>query len=109
MSDLDRTDLVNPQEIVDKAATALNLAPELLTFYHENAAQLETFLEAHRRTLGVMAEMELWKLVAAGDPATIRFVLSKLKKDVFGDLRVPDEKETKGPRTITIIDQEPDV
>lgn len=111
MSDIeDSKDLVATDEIVARAATALNLPVELFHFYADNAAELETFLEAHRRTLGVMAEMELWKLVGAGDAATIRWVLGKVKKDVFGDLRTPDEdKGNKGPRTITIIDQEPDV
>lgn len=89
------------QRILDVAAKALNISPELLTHYALHREDIELFLAAQRHTLGTLAEAKLWELVAAGDAATIRWLLPRIKTDIFGD------KQPEAPnagRTIRIID-----
>jgi hypothetical protein len=96
--------------VLEAASKALNIAPEVLTHFVAHREEIELFLEAARSTLGTLAESKLWELVMSGDAATIRWLLPRIKGDVFGD-RLPGGivqtgGEDKAPRTIRIIDIE---
>lgn len=94
----------NPEAILAAASEALNMAPEVLAHFANHNEELEIFFETQRRTLGNMAEAKLWQLVAEGDAATIRWLLPRIKTDVYGDNKVNKEVDN-GPRTIKIIEQ----
>lgn len=100
-------DLINvpdPQAILAAASEALNMAPEVLAHFAAHNDELEIFFETQRRTLGNLAEAKLWQLVAEGDAPTIRWLLPRIKTDIYGDAKVAEPTD-KGPRTIRIIEQ----
>lgn len=113
MSDLANKDsamitaqLPSEAEIIAAAAKALNISEDLLVHYAQNMQSIEIFLQTQRRMLGVMAESQLWSLIAQGDAPTIRWALPRLNPEVWGDkvADVPGDKV----RTIKIIETEGD-
>lgn len=101
-------DIINvpdPKAILEAASVALNMAPEVLAHFAAHNEELEIFFETQRRTLGNMAEAKLWQLVAEGDAPTIRWLLPRIKTDVYGDAKAAAPADDKGPRTIRIIEQ----
>jgi hypothetical protein len=97
-------DAEGQDRVLQAAAKALNIAPEVLTHFVEHRHEIELFLEAARATLGTLAESKLWELVMSGDAATIRWLLPRIKSDVFGDRLEGGAGADRSPRTIRIID-----
>lgn len=97
------------ERILAVAAKALNVAPEVLQHFAEHREEIEQFLALQRATLGTIAESKLWELVLAGDPATIRWVLPKIKTDVFGEKVTDPAEGGKMSRNIKIIDVTGDI
>ncbi len=52
---------------------------------------------------GTLAESKLWQLVMEGDAATIRWLLPRIKSDIFGD-KLSGATPGDGSRTIRIIE-----
>ena len=98
----DLVTLPDPAKILEVTAKALNINPDVLVYYSEHREELEAFLETQRGLLGMMAELELWKLVQAGDPATIRWLLPRIRNKEFGDKEPAPTKN----ETINIIEVE---
>lgn len=97
------TDLISlpsEQSILEASAKAMNIPVEVLSHYIAHKEEITLFLEAQRGTLGVLAEAELWKNIAAGDPATVRWTLARLKPDIYGDNKRVDDQ----PKAIRIIE-----
>lgn len=90
------------QRILEVAAKALNIDEAVLVHFATHQQEIETFLEGMRSTLGTLAEAKLWELVMQGDPATIRWLLPRVKSDVFGD-KLKDVQSDE-VRTIRIIE-----
>lgn len=90
-----------PEETLVIAAGLLGIEPDTLRNFVEQRANLELFMEQNRGMLSVLAESKLWELVNKGDPATVRWVLSRIKKDVYGDAPQGDS-----PKNIEIIEVE---
>lgn len=87
---------------VNVASKALNVAPELLSYFVQHRAEIEDFLEAQRPMLGAIAETKLWELIMQGDPATVRWFLERTKSSIYGrpdKSAVPDTE----PETVEII------
>jgi len=94
-------ELPDPAKIVEVAAKALNIAPDVLLYYAEHKEEIETFLETQRGMLGTIAEVKLWELVATGDAATIRWLLPRIKSSVFGEIANTNNDK---PQAISIIE-----
>lgn len=92
---------INEQQVLEVAAKALNIAPEVLSHLVQHQEEIETFLSSMRSSLGTLAEAKLWELVAQGDAATIRWLLPRLKSDLYGDKLLTENT----PRHITIVEQ----
>lgn len=92
--------LPSESAILEASAKALNIAPEVLQHFIDHKEEIALFLEAQRSTLGVLAESQLWKLVAEGDAATVRWALARIKPVEYGDAKTAE----KTPQTIKIIE-----
>lgn len=92
--------LPSEDAIIEASAKALNISAEVLKHFIEHKEEISLFLEAQRSTLGVLAESQLWKLIAEGDAATVRWALGRIKPGIYGDNKRTDEQPTK----ITIIE-----
>lgn len=92
------------QKVLTAAAKALNIDESVLTHFVSHREEIELFLEAARSTLGTLAESKLWELVMQGDAATIRWLLPRIKTDIFGDKLAQVAPTDSGSRTIRIID-----
>lgn len=90
--------------MIASAAKALNISEDLLTHYAVHQKEIEAFLELQRHTLGTMAEAKLWELVASGDAATIRWVLPRIKSDIFGERPETPKESTRNIRIIEMGD-----
>lgn len=96
-------EIVGPD--LDKVADILGITSDTLAMFIENKETIDAFLVQQRSLLGTIAELQLWKLVNAGDPATVRWVLSKIKTDIFGKSDISDAKDTSSRiQTIKVID-----
>lgn len=95
-------DLADQESILRAGAKALGIDQALLTHIIQNQGEIEQFLAMQRSSLGTLAELKLWELVASGDAATIRWVLKHVKRDLFGD-KIPLPADPKEPET-TIIE-----
>lgn len=93
------------KSMMTAAAKALNISPELLTHYAVHQEEIELFLRLQRHTLGTMAEAKLWELVAAGDAATIRWVLPRIKAEIFGEQEAAKVDNTRSIRIIDVGDE----
>ncbi len=92
-------------KILDVAAKALNIEPEILQHYSEHLDEIELFLTTQRRMLGVLAEGKLWEGIAAGDLPTVRWLLPRIKPGAYGGV-YPGTSPADGDKKITIIDVE---
>lgn len=95
-------ELENKTVDVGVASLALNVSPELLNYFVNHKEQIETFLEAQRPMLGLIAESKLWELVLQGDPATVRWFLERVRSDVYGKAEKIGAK-TDEVQTIEIV------
>lgn len=108
--ELENTQLVpelDPQRILTAAAQAMGIDEAVLLHYAQNRQDIEAFLELQRASLGTMAEVKLWQLIQAGDPATIRWTLTRLKPEIYGG-QGPEAIPGDNVRNIRIINVTPE-
>lgn len=90
---------------LNNIAKALGLDAEVLAHYITHGNEIDAFLETQRGLLARIAELKLWELVSAGDPATIRWVLPRVKPETFGDRSpAPGDDNGQTPLNVRIID-----
>lgn len=88
---------------IEAASGALNVAPELLTYFVNHKAEIEQFLEAQRPMLGLIAESKLWELIMQGDAATVRWFLERVRSDVYGKSTKETVQPAEALQTIEIV------
>lgn len=90
-------------EGIEAGSKAINVAPELLSYFVEHKAEIENFLEAQRPMLGLVAESKLWELILQGDATTVRWFLERVRSDIYGKTIKESEGRQENIGTIEII------
>jgi hypothetical protein len=88
--------------IQSEIATALGIPYDALLLIAANPEGTDLFIESQRANIGRLAELKLMALIGQGDPATIRWFLSRTKRGLYGDgITLPEDKDM----TITIVEE----
>lgn len=99
----------NQQELIAPAARALGIPEEALQYIAANQSKIQEFLDGNRSLLGTLAEARLWQLVSEGDAPTVRWLLSRLKPEIYSDKIAKEGSVPDTIQTIEIVDRKRDV
>ncbi len=86
-------ELPDKQQVMENVAKALGFPVDFLSLFMENRDHIKEYLDAIRTDMGLMAEIKLAQLIAAGDPATIRWVLPRLMPGEYGTRRIDESSD----------------